>query len=66
MRGIEAGQWGPPISSLPLSLAACSCPHSPCGQMRGPIGIGILTAVFYRQETEAQSGSQLVSEDGGC
>lgn len=64
MRGIEAGQWDPRISSLPLSLAACSCPHSPCGQMRGPIRIVILTAVFYSQETEAQSGSQLVSEDG--
>ena len=34
--------------------------------MRGPIRTVILTAVFYSQETEAQSGSQLVNEDGGA
>lgn len=52
-----------PGSPLPFSLASCSRP-SPCGQTRGLIRLVILTAVFYSQETEARSGSQLVSEGG--
>lgn len=57
---------GPPDLFTPFIPGCLFLPPQSLWPDEGTIGIGILTAVFYRQETEAQSGSQLVSEDGGC